>query len=429
MQFLFLPVATAVLGAPSSVTTDKASYNSGETIVATFNRGSTPVTTDWLGIYPASAGAPDGTPPATTWQYVCGGSSVCQTAIGSGSVSFTYTLGAGDWVVWYLANNGYSSLDSAAFTVSRSAPSCAAATSAVSSKTHVYATDGAVVDTVAFSSCYKPSTVSDGTVWADMRNTVDPDVWVWLGDNMYADGTDMQTKRVAYNAARDQPYYGSVGPIAMSKIPVMATWDDHDFGANNQGIEYACLAASQNEFVTHFNVPPSDPMHKDHATGQRRGVYNARMFTKPDGITNGVHAIMLDARTDRDPTFASYGTCKGAASRILSDAQWAWLDAELAKTSEIKIIGSGIQVLPPTDQQRALTSYCAYDGAGGTFEQAIADVGESRDYLGTAYESWAEIPQQRAKLLQKVQQCINSGHAKQVVFVSGDQHRREPEVE
>ena len=34
-----------------------------------------------------------------------------------------------------------------------------------------------------------------------------------------------------------------------------------------------------------------------------------------------------------------------------------------------------------------------------------------------------------AKLLQKVQQCINSGHAKQVVFVSGDQHRREPEVE
>lgn len=37
--------------------------------------------------------------------------------------------------------------------------------------------------------------------------------------------------------------------------------DDHDFGANNQGDEYPCPLASQNEFVAHFSLPASDPRH------------------------------------------------------------------------------------------------------------------------------------------------------------------------
>ena len=39
------------------------------------------------------------------------------------------------------------------------------------------------------------------------------------------------------------------------KIPVMATWDDHDYGSNNVGDDYACPMESQDEFVTHFNIP------------------------------------------------------------------------------------------------------------------------------------------------------------------------------
>ena len=53
---------------------------------------------------------------------------------------------------------------------------------------------------------------------------------------------------------------------------------------------------------------------------------------------------MLDARSGRDPTYSSYGQCKGSATNIITDAQWAWLEEELEKESEIKIIGSGIQV-------------------------------------------------------------------------------------
>ena len=48
------------------------------------------------------------------------------------------------------------------------------------------------------------------------------------------------------------------------KIPVMATWDDHDYGSNNVGNDYPCPVESQDEFVTHFNIPESDPRHQNY---------------------------------------------------------------------------------------------------------------------------------------------------------------------
>ena len=60
------------------------------------------------------------------------------------------------------------------------------------------------------------------------------ELFIWMGDNMYSDGPNMNSKRVAYNVARDDQYYSAYGPPAEPKIPVMATWDDHDFSGNNQ---------------------------------------------------------------------------------------------------------------------------------------------------------------------------------------------------
>lgn len=125
-----------------------------------------------------------------------------------------------------------------------------------------------------------------------------------------------------------------------------------------------------------------------------------------------MHVINLDARSGRDPTFPSYGACKGGSSQMLDDVQWAWLDAELTRPSVVKVLSSGTQVLPPTDQSRSLGSYCAYDGPGGSFETSIAAVREDATSVGTGYESWGEIPQERMRLLQKCQKAINDGFAK-----------------
>lgn len=135
------------------------------------------------------------------------------------------------------------------------------------------------------------------------------------------------------------------------------------------------------------------------------------MFSRPSSALPGLHVISLDTRSGRSATFREgSGSCLGAASRMLRAEQWAWLDDQLARPSAVKIIASGIQVLPPTDlRSRDAHSYCAYDGAGGTFDSSVAAVGEGERSVGTGYESWAEMPQERARLLQKCQRAINDG--------------------
>ena len=58
----------------------------------------------------------------------------------------------------------------------------------------------------------------------------------------------------------------------------------------------------------------------------------------------------------RDPTYATHGQCRGAETKMLSEQQWTWFENELHHQSEIKVIASGIQVLPPTDQTRSQLS-------------------------------------------------------------------------
>ena len=105
------------------------------------------------------------------------------------------------------------------------------------------------------------------------------------------------------------------------------------------------------------------------------------MFKKPSSTTNGIHLINLHARYHRSATFSNYGTCLGAASTMLGAEQWLWLEGEMfSRTSEIKIIGTGTQVLPPLYRGRILDDYCAYDGPGGTFDQAITEIGEDSSF-------------------------------------------------
>ena len=130
-----------------------------------------------------------------------------------------------------------------------------------------------------------------------MRLVSRPDLWLWTGDAIYSDGTDMNVKRELYNQAREEPSYKEWGPVSKvhGPIPVMATWDDHDFAYNNGGNEYPCPRDSQLEFATHFNISATDPQHPD-SPDYRPGVYNSRMFVKPGTEEPGIHVIMMDGR-------------------------------------------------------------------------------------------------------------------------------------
>ena len=93
-------------------------------------------------------------------------------------------------------------------------------------------------------------------------------------------------------------------------------------------------------------MPESEPQHPKNPD-YRQGIYHSRMFSKPGSNEAGIHSIILDNRSERDNVYTSrvISGCKGKATKILSDEQWAWLEKELERESEIKIIGNGIQVL------------------------------------------------------------------------------------
>ena len=403
----------------------------GDKINISFDIGNfdTATNEDWVGIYPDDVIT---NVTSTDWQYVCGGRTVCDKAVESGTVSFSTKLHSGKWKAWYLRGDGVSRKLKTSVTFTISGFSCQEPTAdmKVSSSTHLPATGTINISKLAFGSCIKPATYESPIFWRDVRD-FQPDLWLWLGDNMYGDekggGINLKSKRENYNLVRDEPSYNSHGLIKPgAKIPVMATWDDHDYGYENSGNEYLCPKQSQNEFVNHFNLPSSDPRHKDYPGGQQKGVYNAKMFPQKGQHNNTVQVIMLDARTGRDPTYPQFGNCKGANSRMLSEKQWKWLDGQLEQKSTVKIIASGIQVLQPTNLKWAQPLFCADDShsGGGTssFIDSIKAIGEDWLWKGTKYESWGEMPQERLKLLGKAQKAINDDKTKAVIFVSGDQH-------
>ena len=51
---------------------------------------------------------------------------------------------------------------------------------------------------------------------------------------------------MAYNEAKSSPSYLQDGPInAKYPFPIMAGWDDHDFGYDDCGSEYPCKHQTQ----------------------------------------------------------------------------------------------------------------------------------------------------------------------------------------
>jgi alkaline phosphatase D len=284
------------------------------------------------------------------------------------------------------------------------------------------------IRTLAFSSCFSPEHQEDNTFWQHVASKTNPDVWLWLGDNIYADGLSLETKRLSYNRLKTDPFYSVL--FSSTRPPwVTATWDDHDYGLDNAGANYACKALSQVEFLMAFDIPRTDARFSSPTNPQHRvGVYQAHRTipNKSSAHQDGIHIVNLDARSGRTPTFVDPEVaCSSNGSRMMSETQWVWLEQQLSLESTLLVITSGVQVLPPRNQDRSKGVYCAYDhpGENGTssFDAAIEVLGEN-DLTGTEFECWSEMPQERLRLLLLLQTAVLSGKTRTVLILSGDQH-------
>lgn len=229
-------------------------------------------------------------------------------------------------------------------------------------------------DLIAFGSCAHQD--NDTSLWEDIA-AQEPDLWVWLGDNIYGDSENMDTIRSKYAKAKAKPGYRQL----IANVPVVGIWDDHDYGVNDGGKEYPLKDSTKLLMLDFLDVPDDAPVRG------YDGAYQAYAFGKGD---QKVQLILLDTRYFRD-TLAR--TPKGTAQRyypnetgdILGEAQWNWLETQLTNSdATLTIIGSSIQVLNP--------------------EQG--------------FEKWANFPQAH----QRLYDLIVKTQPNNVLLLSGDRH-------
>jgi alkaline phosphatase D len=207
-----------------------------------------------------------------------------------------------------------------------------------------------------------------------------PDLFIYLGDNIYGDSRNLDTLRAKYGRLAAKPEHRRL----RESTTLLATWDDHDYGWNDTGRHFELKNESKQLFLDFWGEP------RGSERWTRPGIYTSYMFE-----ANGkrLQVIMLDTRWFRDnllrndrvpPHKNDYRPNPSPDSTILGAAQWAWLETQLRMRADVRIIASSIQY--------------------------------SHEYNG--WESWTNVPHER----ERMRQLIRTTRANGVVFISGDVH-------
>ncbi|MGY6559931.1 MAG: alkaline phosphatase D family protein [Nitritalea sp.] len=223
---------------------------------------------------------------------------------------------------------------------------------------------------MAFGSCNKhdlPQPLWD-PILAD-----NPEVWIWMGDNVYGDTHDMELLEKKYQAQFAHPAYTQLRKQAQ----VIGIWDDHDYGINDGGKYYSQKEASQ-ALMLDFLEEPADSPRRSQA-----GAYAS--YTYGQGQQRA-KVILLDARYHRDTIYRVDGAYRpNTSGTILGEAQWEWLEKELRESdAQVHLIASGVQFIAEEH----------------------------------GWEKWANFP----KELERLEALLISSGAANPVFLSGDRH-------
>ena len=233
------------------------------------------------------------------------------------------------------------------------------------------------VTRIAFGSCMHQSKTKPVL---DLAAAAAPDLFLFLGDNLYGDTDDMAVLQEKYDLLAAAPELQRLRAV----VPTLATWDDHDYGRNDAGHEYPHKAESKEIFLDFWQEPADSPRWS------REGVYASHLFDEPGGT---LQVILLDTRWFRDPLDPNndpsqfkhdYRPTTDTSRTMLGEAQWAWLEAELARPADVRIVATSIQL--------------------------------GHEYNG--WESWTNMPHERQRMVD----LIRATGAEATFFLSGDVH-------
>jgi len=237
----------------------------------------------------------------------------------------------------------------------------------------------------------------DQAFWSQLAR-LHPQLFVLNGDIIYGDcdcrdcnPADCAELDGAWRQLFEKTNFGSV----RANLPMLGMLDDHDYGQNDCSEDNPYKHYAKAHFLRRWNAPPVDPRWA------RQGVYMSAVHGPPGRRTQ---LILTDTRWSKShylPTdcpmcegkerYVAYNASTGGSvtapnggPRMMSEEQWAWLEAQLRQPAEVRLLFSTVQVLA--------------DGHG--------------------WERWGLIPLERRRLLE----LIADTNAHGVILLSGDRH-------
>ncbi|NBU25390.1 MAG: alkaline phosphatase family protein [Gammaproteobacteria bacterium] len=248
---------------------------------------------------------------------------------------------------------------------------------------------------IAFGSCAdqaKPQPIWEAVLAAE------PDLFIFLGDNIYGDTRDPAVLEAKYAQLAAQPGFRRL----RDRVPVLAVWDDHDYGENDAGGDYPMKEASRRIFCDFWGVAADSPRRS------RDGIYDAVEFAAGG---RRLQLLLPDLRFNRTPLRkldlggkpykewtkeleaagrevpGPYEREPDARATMLGETQWRWLETQLARPADLRILASSLQVVA--------------------------------DFPG--WEAWINYAEDHQRLLQAIRRARADG----LFCISGDTHYAE----
>ena len=230
---------------------------------------------------------------------------------------------------------------------------------------------------IALGSCNRQGKPQD--YWSVIEKD-SADVFIWGGDNIYADTPDMDKMDSMYNVQKNNRYYQSF----VKSLPnsVLGVWDDHDYGKNDAGKDWVYKDQAKALYMNFLDIDST------HAMANRKGTYYTKSFKAGN---KEIKVFLLDSRyfreglreaEDSDKRYQPHTT---SDSTLLGSEQWSWLKDEMKSSdADFNIFVSSIQFL-------------------------------SNEH---GFETWGNFPHE----VRKMEDLLKENQLKNVLFLSGDRH-------
>ncbi len=237
-----------------------------------------------------------------------------------------------------------------------------------------------VVDKFVFGSCAHQKRPQP--IWKAILET-QPDFYLSLGDTVYASKPEDQPISEAYRLQSAHPDFQEF----RKAVPLMGTWDDHDFGQNDGGAFNPLQTEAKRDYLRNMTNDAAE------IPENRKGVYHSFLLGKN---AQTLQVVLLDTRSYRDELEKNqkpkhdldiYQSTQDSKKTVLGEEQWLWLEAELKKPAGFRVIASSIQIIPQEH----------------------------------GFEKWQNFPHERDRLLTLLKKL----KVKNVILLSGDRHSGE----